>query len=157
MINKIISGGQTGVDQGALDFALETNIQSGGWCPKGRICETGQIPEKYPVTEVESDHYNLRTRLNVESADGTLLIIKDEYLDEGTRLTKELCEKMKKPLKIIDALHVGHNMDATKDEFRKWIKKNSIKTLNVAGNRESNSPGIHNQTIQILHTLLYNE
>jgi len=62
VIKKIISGGQTGADQGALDFALENGIEAGGWCPKGRFCENGIIPDKYPVEEVTGDDYNLRTR-----------------------------------------------------------------------------------------------
>jgi hypothetical protein len=35
MIDKIISGGQTGVDRAALDTAIKLKIQHGGWCPRG--------------------------------------------------------------------------------------------------------------------------
>ena len=65
IIQKIISGGQTGVDRGALDFALENSISCGGWCPKGRLSEDGKIPDKYPVRECESEEYPYRTEKNV--------------------------------------------------------------------------------------------
>jgi len=42
---KIMSGGQTGVDRGALEAALELGIECGGWCPAGRLAEDGRIPE----------------------------------------------------------------------------------------------------------------
>ena len=90
MIKKIISGGQTGADQGALDFALEHKITCGGRCPKGRICETGRIPDRYPVTEAESDDYDFRTRQNILDSDGTLIIIRDDLKEAGTILTKTL-------------------------------------------------------------------
>ena len=44
---KIVSGGQTGADRAALDFALERGIPIGGWVPKGRLAEDGAIPERY--------------------------------------------------------------------------------------------------------------
>ena len=74
---KIISGGQTGVDQGALDFALDVCFECGGYCPKGRKSEMGTIPFKYPVIENDSEKYIERTRKNILASDGTL-IIKDE-------------------------------------------------------------------------------
>lgn len=53
-IVRIISGGQTGVDRAALDFALQTGIACGGWCPKGRGAEDGPIGLKYPLKETPS-------------------------------------------------------------------------------------------------------
>ena len=44
LIQKIISGGQTGADLAALDFALEIGIPHGGWIPKGRLTEVGHFP-----------------------------------------------------------------------------------------------------------------
>ena len=34
LVTKIVSGGQTGVDRAALDWAIETGIEHGGWCPE---------------------------------------------------------------------------------------------------------------------------
>ncbi|MGZ3605599.1 MAG: YpsA SLOG family protein, partial [Thermodesulfobacteriota bacterium] len=50
-IERIISGGQTGVDRAALDVALELSISCGGWCPKGRKAEDGPIDTYYPLRE----------------------------------------------------------------------------------------------------------
>lgn len=36
MLDKIVSGGQTGADRAALDFAIKHKIPHGGWAPKGR-------------------------------------------------------------------------------------------------------------------------
>ncbi len=69
---KIVSGGQTGVDRAALETALALGIPCGGWCPKGRKAEDGAIPEHYPVTETESATYEERTRLNVCESDATM-------------------------------------------------------------------------------------
>jgi hypothetical protein len=41
---KIVSGGQTGADRAALDWAIFRDITHGGWCPKGRKAEDGPIP-----------------------------------------------------------------------------------------------------------------
>jgi len=86
---KIISGGQTGADQGGLDFALKHGWPCGGWCPPGRLCETGRIHAKYPVKEVEAGDHNERTRRNVLDSDATLVITHRGFQEEGTTLTPD--------------------------------------------------------------------
>jgi hypothetical protein len=73
-LEKIISGGQTGVDRGALDAALEASFPCGGWCPKGRKAEDGPIPARYPLKEMDGPAYRLRTERNVRDSDGTLIL-----------------------------------------------------------------------------------
>ncbi len=82
----IISGGQSGVDRAALDFALKHRISCGGWCPLGRMAEDGKIPNRYPLKETESEDPSFRTRKNIEDSDGSLIIYSHE-MDEGTRYT----------------------------------------------------------------------
>ena len=72
MLDKLITGGQTGVDRAALDVGLALGLPVGGWCPKGRRAEDGIIPDRYPLTETPERNYQARTRRNVEDSDGTL-------------------------------------------------------------------------------------
>jgi hypothetical protein len=154
MIKKIISGGQTGADQGALDFALENGIEAGGWCPKGRICESGIIPERYPVEEVTENDYRVRTMLNVKDSDGTLIIIRDGYLEDGTHLTIEYCKKCSKPWFLVDVKVMSDQLESVYSALISWLNKNQVSVLNVAGNRESNSPGIQVETSGFLVQIL---
>ncbi len=147
MIEKIISGGQTGVDRAALDAALRLDIDCGGWCPAGRWAEDGEIADKYPLQETDSPDPVERTSLNVAEADGTLLLT-DGELDQGSKLCRELAPKLKKPCLVFDFAGHGHVADV-----RDWVTDNKIATLNIAGPRESNMPGIYELSIGFLTEL----
>ena len=73
MVKKIVSGGQTGADQAALDVAIELGIPHGGWIPKGRKTESGPLPEKYKLKEMPTAFYPKRTVQNVVDPDGTFV------------------------------------------------------------------------------------
>ncbi|RME59121.1 MAG: molybdenum cofactor carrier [Candidatus Dadabacteria bacterium] len=150
---KLVSGGQTGVDRAALDFALKHGIPAGGWCPKGRLAEDGVIDEKYPLKETSSSSVDQRTEWNIRDSDGTLVITfedEEKKPTDGTVLTVELAKKYNKPLFVIN-LAKG-NIDV--NGFKSWIKKNQIKTLNVAGPRESFMPGcVYKRAYQCLAIL----
>ncbi len=144
---KIISGGQTGVDRAALDFAINNNIPCGGWCPKGRLAEDGKILQKYPLIETLTTDYKERTEKNIKNSQATI-IIHTGKIDIGTKLTIKLCKVYNKPVQIIN-MKDKH----LKKEIFNWIEENNIDVLNIAGPRESNSPGIYNETIYILNRL----
>jgi len=147
MFSKIISGGQTEVDRAALDVALELGIPCGGWCPNGRKAEDGPIDPKYPLKETSSPNYPHRTEKNLREADGTLILTKGP-VSGGTALTVQLANEYKKPHLIID---LYDKIDLLM--VREWGEKNKIKTLNVAGPRESKVPGIYNQAVQFIKSL----
>lgn len=147
-IKKIISGGQTGVDRAALDVALELGIPCGGWCPQGRRAEDGVIPMRYPLEEASSPEYPLRTELNVQDADGTLIITWSTPMG-GTALTIKLAQKHRQPYLIVD-LSQEENVVLV----REWLSRNKIQILNVAGPRESEVPGIYQRTSLFLRKLL---
>jgi len=151
LISKIISGGQTGVDRAALDFALDNMIPCGGWCPKGRIAEDGIIPKKYPLQETETKIYDERTEKNVLDADGTLIINNGKALFGGTKYTHEFCLLHNKPCIVID---ISDKKDFGK-EFENWISKYDIKTLNIAGPRKRTQPGIYQKAVEVLQQLLH--
>lgn len=139
MIERVVSGGQTGVDRAALDAAMEAGLACGGWCPLGRRAEDGPIPDRYPLTETDSARYLDRTRMNVEDSDATLIVTR-RTTTGGTRLTAEHAERIGRPFLIVD-LSVPE--DAAVARLRDWLDENAVNVLNVAGPRESTRPGIH--------------
>jgi len=150
-IIKIISGGQTGTDRAALDYALAYGIPCGGFCPKGRLAEDGRIPEKYPLKECESTEYAVRTVLNVEHAEGTLLFFSRSCPDQGTELTRREVLRQKKPLY---ELEIDLQRSNPQKPFNQWLSEHNILLLNVAGPRESNCPGIYKRVTNWLETNL---
>jgi hypothetical protein len=147
LIKKIISGGQTGIDRAALDVALELGIPCGGWCPKGRLAEDGPIDLRYPLQEVGSTSYSVRTERNVMEADGTL-ILTEGPLTGGTALTLTLAQKNGEPHLVIDL-----SKDQDIAEIMSWVTSNEIEILNVAGRREGKNPGIHDKASRFLQPL----
>src|SRR5882724_1829388 len=97
-----MSGGQTGVDRGALDAALAFEVECSGWCPAGRLAEDGEIPKHYPVVELANAGYAARTARNVADSDATLIISNGEPIG-GTRETVDRCIEMRKPYLLIDS------------------------------------------------------
>lgn len=148
MIKKIVSGGQTGVDRAALDVAREIGIETGGWCPKGRIAEDGAIAAQYILTETPSAEYAERTEWNVRDSDATL-IVDHGFLTSGTAMTRDFAIAMARPFHVVDLSY-----DRKVPVVLEWLKIHKISTLNVAGPRESKTPGIYNETKAFLSELL---
>ncbi len=144
----MISGGQTGVDRAALDAAISAGLACGGYCPRGRLAEDGAIPLRYPLTELDSDEYDVRTRRNVETADATLILARDE-LTGGTLLTAGLAEQLGKPLL---AVRLGDSA-ADSVAILDWLSRERPAVLNVAGPRESTTPGVYRAALDLLEPL----
>ena len=136
MIELIVSGGQTGVDRGALDAALESGWPCGGWCPRGRRAEDGIISGRYPLKETDSGDYRQRTEWNVRDSDATLILHMGP-LEGGTALTGKLAANYGRPCLMVE---LGGNEDM--GPVLQWLEENNIRVLNVAGPRESKNPGI---------------
>jgi hypothetical protein len=150
MIEKIISGGQTGADQAGLNVAIELGLPHGGSCPRGRKSEAGRIPERYNLVEHESSDYPPRTAANVRDSDGTVVFTLGAP-ERGSALTIDLCERAFKP-----SLHLDLERVSTEEAARllkTWIEEKKIKVLNVAGNRESKAPGIGAKVETVLMTM----
>jgi hypothetical protein len=152
MLKKIISGGQTGADRAALDFAIKNNILHGGWVPKGRIAEDGPIAEEYNLMEMPTDSYHTRTEQNVIDSDGTLIITHGP-LTGGSRYTYEMAKLHRKPCLVIDLARTKIYEAGT--TIMIWGTDNKISTLNVAGPRSSKNRQIYDQVTEILELVLY--
>ncbi|MEE9461413.1 MAG: putative molybdenum carrier protein, partial [Bacteroidales bacterium] len=127
----------------------------GGWCLPGRRCETGRIPGRYPVREVEAGDYNERTHRNIQDADATLVVTQGGFMEEGTALTLSWCEEYGQPVFHWDISDPGLINLPDLAELSGWIQNHEIEVLNVAGNRESNSPGIQVYTVTLLEMLFF--
>ena len=165
-LKKVISGGQTGVDRAALDAAIYRGYTWGGWVPKGRLAEDGEIPEIYfnpdrigcglQESKVSRD-YKSRTVKNIDEADATMILRLHgggRVLGPGTKLTIRTLQRRMKPYRLFDPSRVGSVPRAVR-----WIVETTfedrgrilnIETLNVSGSRESSNPGIYKLSKQYL-------
>ena len=157
---KIVSGGQTGVDRGALEAAVSLGLEFGGWAPHGWIAEDGTVPgqyrermQEYPSMGGRARDYRERTKANVRDSRATLILVDSLPLSGGTKLTENTAVAMMRSHKVIA-------MSATnaKDDALKWLRQflgmSSALVLNIAGPRESKAPGIQARTKAFLEELL---
>lgn len=151
MLTKIISGGQTGVDRGALDAALGASFPCGGWRPEGRKAEDGPIPDRYPLQEQPGADFLKRTRRNVVDSDGTLVIALGEPAG-GALKTVRLRERLGKPVLVVNALR--NNPEVAAIQAAEFVLSRSIKVLNIAGPRESKHAGARAYAEQVVCRLL---
>jgi len=152
MVQRIISGGQTGADRAALDFALEIGIPIGGWVPKGRLAEDGCIPERYAgLVETGSTDHAVRTARNVRDSDATL-ILSHGPLDGGSLLTHREATRAGRPVLHLDLGEV--DIAAAADRLRTWLAAVRPARLNVAGPRASRDPRIAAATGAVLRAAL---
>jgi len=151
MVSKIISGGQTGADQGALDGAISCGFPYGGTIPAGRKTETGILPRSYKMHELNSSHYADRTEQNVRDGDATL-ILSNGPLTGGSALTEKIAQRLDKPYLHVD--FSNSDPDRATAVVSAWVERFSIQTLNVAGPRGSSDPRIYNLTRDLIISLI---
>jgi len=148
---KIVSGGQTGVDRAALDFAIRHGCEHGGWCPRGRLAEDGVIPPIYQLRETDSADYDERTEKNVVDSDATLIVTRERKLSGGTAFTKTCAEQHDRPLLLV---YESDGLAKSATALSNFLKRHRVRTLNVAGPRESQAPGIGKFVMELLATAL---
>jgi Circularly permutated YpsA SLOG family len=151
VIEQIVSGGQTGVDQAALRAARAAGIATGGWAPQGWLTESEDgrrnvpapwLGREYALVECGEPGYSARTRANVLGSDGTLWF--GDWMSPGGRTTLDACRLHSKPFLIVFR-------GATRpSQVVAWLGEQGVRVLNVAGNRESRDPGIGERVEQFL-------
>jgi hypothetical protein len=152
----IISGGQTGADRAALDFAIRLGLEHGGWCPQGRRAEDGPIDEMYQLQETSRVKYDQRTRWNVRDSDATLLVTIGRELSGGTGITAQAAQRQGKPW-----LHVSRETTADLREagrqVQEFLRQHNVHRLNVAGPRASQEPEVGSFVAALLAAALVEE
>lgn len=151
MLKKIISGGQTGADQGALDAAISLGFPYGGAIPSGRKTETGPLPHSYRMEVLESGNYSDRTERNVVEADGTL-IMSHGPLTGGSALTEKIAVRLGKPCLHIDFTLYDIRLAAEKTSA--WLEREQVSLLNVAGPRASTDGRIYQLSRELIMLLM---
>ena len=150
-IPMIISGGQTGADRAALDWAIAHNVPHGGWCPRGRLAEDGPIPSIYALHETATSRYPERTERNIVESDGTFIFSLTDTVEGGTKLTADLVRRHRKPLLLISA-------ETKRDHaagLRRFVAEQGIRRLNVAGPRASKEPRVGEFVKQVLEEAFF--
>lgn len=152
-LKRVISGGQTGTDQAALQAAIDKGVDHGGWCPPGRLCETGTIPEIFILKETDEERdqtaprirRSQRTIWNVRDSDGTLIFSIKNEVDIGSQLSKHSARINKKPYLVANPFDTN-----SISLIKNWLDENDIEVLNISGPSEDNYPGIY----KIIHSLV---
>jgi hypothetical protein len=149
----IMSGGQTGADRAALDFAIRAGIPHEGWCPRGRLAEDGRLDSRYNLKETPTSRYDERTRWNVQDSDATLVVTIKPKATGGTGLTLGIARQLGKP-----HLHIARNtmesLEVAVESVLEFIAEHQVTRLNVAGPRASQEPEIAAFVEELLSTAL---
>jgi putative molybdenum carrier protein len=154
-LKKVVSGGQTGVDQAALRAAQDCGLECGGWCPPGRVCESGVIPARFPLQETPADRSPLapeiprsqRTEWNVRDSDASLVLrpASQGKADSGSEWAERCAARFGRPLLVLDPWDAE-----AAARIREWLDRLEIQTLGVGGPSEDTVPGIGDQAYAVL-------
>lgn len=127
-LKRVISGGQTGVDQIGIKVARRLGIPTGGTAPKGWRTEDGPRPSlaEFGLVESFSPDYATRTAENAYDSDGTV-IFADDLDTPGTKCTIKALKRHYKPYVV----------NPNVEQLVEFLNKHKISILNVAGNRGS--------------------
>jgi hypothetical protein len=144
---RVVSGGQSGADIAALDWAIAHAVDHGGWCPKGRRSEDGPIADHYLLSETPLSNYLQRTEWNVRDSDATVIFTLSDVLDGGSKRTAQFADKLHRPwLHFRPAVHPKF--------LAQFLARHKVTTLNVAGKRESSAPGVYRFVVDTLERTL---
>ncbi len=136
-LRRVISGGQTGADQGGIMAAKAWGIQTGGVVPSGFRTQSGPAPwlgTEYGLIEDGSFAYPPRTRRNVSDADGTLIVASNPD-SPGCAMTARFAAELGRPCFVARLEGPDSFLDSA-PQVLAWLRQYRIQVLNVAGNRD---------------------
>jgi Circularly permutated YpsA SLOG family len=149
MLERVVSGGQSGADQAGWRAARALGFATGGWMPRGFRTEAGPRPdfaELYGAVEMPGGGYPERTRANARDSDATLWF--GDADSPGGRTTLRACAAPGRPaFEVLEGLTRPSDVAA-------WIGAEEVRVLNVAGHRESTQPGIGERVERFLLEVL---
>lgn len=149
------SGGQSGVDRAALRTALALGLQVAGWVPQGGWAEDspeppGVLTEFPQLRQTPSPNPSQRTLWNVRDCDAVLVLRPSSAHSPGTGLTEEAARELSRPLSIVEDFS-----SRSVQSVVRWLSSlNDGITLNVAGPRESEVPGVYEDALAFLKEVL---
>ena len=153
---KIVTGGQTGVDRAALDWAIANSVAYRGWIPAGRRSEDGSIPQWYNnLQETRSAEYAERTELNVRTSEATVVFSLHNETIGGTQLTETLARQYRKPL--LHLVCTDASIPALADGLSNFVSATRCQELNIAGPRASQEPGLSAIVTSVLNVVFRRE
>jgi hypothetical protein len=147
MIKKIISGGQLGADRAALDAAIKCQIPHCGYIPKGRLGEDEPPSSQYQLQEMPTDSDAACAEQSVVDSDGTLIFARGK-LTAASDYMRAMTLKHKKQLLGLDLNQISHHDAAAL--VVSWVQLYKIQTLNVAGPKATEVPGIYRDVYRII-------
>ena len=143
VLEKLVSGGQTGADQASLRAGRRLGLETGGWAPRGWRTLAGLAPwlADYGLAEYHSSAYAGRTAANVRDSDATVRFARD-FFSPGERCTLKAINSFKRPYHDVHVDWIRLHEAVARGSFVKFLVDNKVKVLNVAGNSEETAPGI---------------
>jgi hypothetical protein len=155
LIGKVLSGGETGADRAAVDFAIEHGIPYGGWVPLGGWAEDLREPPgllaHYPnFVPTQSADIKVRTSLNVRDATATVVFAPVTVRSRGVQQTLEIATVLKRPVLVLDP----YSPDVLERLEKFFSRFTAVTVLNVAGSRESEAPGLYQAVRSVLNGVL---
>ena len=146
LVEKSVSGGQTGADRAALLWASDNHIPHGGWCPRGRRAEDGELSPIFHLEETPSSGYAQRTEWNIRDSDATVIFSLSRSLAGGSLLTWDLAGKWKRP-----CIRISKNgTQEPAKNLNDFLEQEFVRTLNIAGRKEESEPGIADCVTEVL-------
>ncbi|MGO9466851.1 MAG: YpsA SLOG family protein [Isosphaeraceae bacterium] len=150
MLEKIISGGESGADQAGWRAAKAFGVASGGWMRTGFLADDGRHTEfakQFAAVELPTDSDPTPTQKNVKDSDATLWF--GETTTAAAHATAAACLTFERPFMPV---YPGASFEPS--HVATWIVENQVKTLNVAGSREHEEPGIGDRVERFLGEVL---